>query len=66
MPRELALGGIYVPTLLILFLAAAAAYLVIDWLLARVGAYRWVWHLDLFRLCLFSILFAAAGISVYR
>lgn len=66
MSRELALGGIYVPTLLIMFVAAAAGYLVIDWVLARVGAYRWVWHLDLFRLCMFSILFAAAGMFVYR
>ena len=66
MPRELALGGVYMPTLLILFVATAAAYLVIDRVLARVGAYRWVWHLDLFRLCVFSILFAAAGMFVCR
>ncbi len=66
MPRELALSGIYVPTLLVLFLAAAGFWFVLDRVLARTGAYRWVWHLDLFRLCLFTILFAAAGMWVYR
>ena len=66
MPRELALGGIYVPTLLILFLATAASWFVLDRVLARTGVYRWVWHLDLFRLCLFTVLFAAVGMLVYR
>ena len=66
MAREVVLGGICMPALLVLFLAAAAGYVVLDWFLAHVGAYRWVWHLDLFRLCLFSILFAASGMLVYR
>jgi hypothetical protein len=66
MPRELALGGIYVPTLLVLFLATAGCWFALDRVLARTGLYRWVWHLDLFRLCLFTALFSAAGMSVYR
>jgi protein AaeX len=66
MPRELSFAGIYVPTLFILFLAVAIGYFLLDWMLARVGAYRWVWHVDLFRLCLFTVLFAAAGMLVYR
>ena len=61
MPREMELGGVLFPSLLAAFLAAAALYLLLDWVLARIGFYSRVWHMHLFRLALFSIIFGALG-----
>jgi hypothetical protein len=66
MPREVDLLGIYMPSLLIVLLAAMPVFWIIDGLLARAGCYRRVWHIDLFRLCCFVILFASCGLYLYR
>jgi hypothetical protein len=66
MPRELDFEGILFPTLLAIFIAAAAVYWLLDGLLARAGFYQWVWHASLFRVCLFVGLFSALGLLVYR
>ncbi|MGH8505519.1 MAG: DUF1656 domain-containing protein [Stenotrophobium sp.] len=66
MPREFALAGIYFPTLLALFVGAAAIYWLLDGLLARWGLYRYVWHPPLFRFALFVCLFGSVGLLVYR
>ena len=65
MPRELSLFGIYVPTLLAAFPVAALVYLLLDMALARGGAYRWVWHIDLFRVGLFALIFGVLGLLCY-
>ena len=65
LPRELSLFGIYVPTLLAAFPAATVLYLLFDVVLARSGAYRWVWHIDLFRVGLFALIFGVLGLLCY-
>ena len=66
MPREFALYGILFPTLLVVFIAAAALTWVIDDLLARARLQRYIWHPPLFRLALFVCLFGAAGLVLYH
>ncbi|MBV8666342.1 MAG: DUF1656 domain-containing protein [Burkholderiaceae bacterium] len=66
MPREFALGDIYCPTLLLIFLAALTVNWCLGWLLARFGLNRFVWHPPLFHLALFVCLFAAMALTVYR
>jgi hypothetical protein len=65
MPREIALGGALVPGLLLVFLACLLALWGIDWIVGRLGLYRYVWHPALFRLALFVGLFGAAGLLFY-
>ncbi len=60
MLRELALFGALAPSLLLYFLAAILLFVILDRLIARLGAYRLVWHPPLARfglfLCVFSFL----------
>jgi len=66
MPRELALFGFFVPTLLPLFVAAFTVQWLIDSILGRLGFFSRVWHPALFRLSLLICVFGAAGLAVYR
>jgi hypothetical protein len=66
MPRELDVLGVYVPSLLVALIVTMPIYWLLDGALARAGLYRWVWHIDLFRMCLFIIMFGALGIYLYR
>ena len=66
MPRELDVAGVLFPSLLVALLVAIALYLALDWGLARTRLYRWVWHVHLFRLALFVIIFSALGCCLYR
>nr|WP_170845274.1 DUF1656 domain-containing protein [Chitinasiproducens palmae] len=63
--RESVLFGVYVPTLLLAFIAAAGLSWVLDRILTRVGAYRYLWHPSLFRLSLFACVFGVLGLSIY-
>ncbi|MET0331117.1 MAG: DUF1656 domain-containing protein [Dyella sp.] len=65
MPREIALGDALVPGLLLVFLACLLALWGIDWIVGRLGLYRFVWHPALFRLALFVGLFGVAGLLLY-
>lgn len=65
MPREFALGDIYFPTLLLIFLLAGALNWLLSWLLTRLGLSRYVWHASLFHLALFVCLFASLALLVY-
>ncbi len=65
MPREIHVFGILFPTLLPALGVAGILYVVIDGALARCGAYRWVWHIDLFRVSLFAVLFGLLGNLIY-
>jgi protein AaeX len=65
MPREIDVLGIYFPALMAAFLIMLPVFWVIDGLLARTGCYRWVWHIDIFRLSLFLLLFCSLGIRWY-
>lgn len=65
MPREISFFDAYIPTLLLLVLAAGALALVADRLLVRIGLYSLVWHPALFRVSLFVCLAALLGLYVY-
>lgn len=65
MPREFALGDVYFPTILMLFLAALLLNWGVSWLLAKLGVSRFVWHASLFHLALFVCLFASMALIVY-
>ena len=56
---EFNLGGVFVSSVLVSALIALAAAFVVRRLLARLGAYRFVWHPALFDTALFVILWAA-------
>jgi hypothetical protein len=66
MPREIDILGVYVPSLLIALLATMPVYWLLDVLLAKLGVYRWVWHIDLFRLGVFVVMFTVWGNYLYR
>jgi hypothetical protein len=58
MIKEIDLFGVYLSPMLGFALAAAAALLALRYGLARIGAYRWVWHRPLFDTALYVILLA--------
>jgi hypothetical protein len=66
MPGEIAVADALVPGLLLVFLASMLALWGIDWIVGRLGLYRYVWHPALFRLALFVGLFGAAGLLMFR
>ncbi|MFC3126188.1 DUF1656 domain-containing protein [Pseudoroseomonas globiformis] len=55
MIAEIDLYGIYLPALLVWALLAVPLTALLRRALARLGAYRWVWHRPLFDLALFVI-----------
>jgi hypothetical protein len=61
MPREIAIYGVLLPSLLPIFVGSALLYWVLDTLLARYGAYRRLWHPALVRLSLFIGLFVGVA-----
>ena len=66
LPREIAIHGVYLPTVSLLFVVAAALTWVLDYVLALLGVYRFTWHPSLFRICVFICLFCGMSLSVYR
>lgn len=66
MPREFALGDIYFPTLLLVFLFALVLNWGLSWLLGKLGINRLVWHPSLFHLAVFVCLFAGMALSIYQ
>lgn len=56
---EIVIGGVYLHPLLVAALLAFPAAGAAEWLLARVGAYRFVWHRGLFDVALTIILWGA-------
>jgi protein AaeX len=65
-PREIAVIGAYLPTVLPLFAVGGVATWLIDRLLARSGLYRQVWHPSLFRASLLVCICGGLGLMVYR
>lgn len=65
MPRELAVFGILIPTLLPLFLASLLLQGALDWVLGHAGLYRRLWHPALVRLCLLVCIFSALTLAFY-
>ncbi|MFC3374608.1 DUF1656 domain-containing protein [Rugamonas sp. CCM 8940] len=65
MPRELAIFGVLLPTILPLFLLSLVLQGALDWLLGRFGLYRHLWHPALVRLCLLVCIFGALIGALY-
>lgn len=66
MPREIAVFGVLIPTLLPWFLVSLLLQVALDRMLGAVGFYRAVWHPALVRLCLFASIFGALLLWLYR
>ncbi|WP_134629812.1 DUF1656 domain-containing protein [Pseudomonas aeruginosa] len=66
MPREIAIHGVYMPTLTLLFVIAAALTWGLDRIVASVGLYRFTWHPALFRVSLFACLYGGLSLTIYR
>lgn len=66
MPREIAVFGVLLPTILPLFLASLLIQGALDWLLGLAGAYRHAWHPALVRLCLLACIFGALVGALYQ
>lgn len=62
MPRELAIFGALVPSLLLVFVFSLLLLWLLDWVGGRFGWYRHVWHPALFRLALFVCIFGGLGL----
>lgn len=59
MPRELAVFGVMLPTLLPLFVASLLLQGLLDKLLGHLGVYRAMWHPALVRLSLLTCIFSS-------
>ncbi|NVZ64418.1 DUF1656 domain-containing protein [Pseudomonas gingeri] len=66
MPREIAFHGLYLPAITLLFLIAAGVGWALDRFIASHDLYRFFWHPALLRLSLFSCIFGALALTVYR
>ncbi|MNE53582.1 efflux system membrane protein [compost metagenome] len=66
MPREIALFGVYLPNLTLLFVITLAVGWGIDRLVAWSGLYRHAWHPTLLRVSLFTCLYGALMLYVYH
>jgi hypothetical protein len=65
MPREILVFDALIPTLLLILIASAVLYALLDQLLRDVDWDRYVWHSALFRFSLFVILFSSIGLWWY-
>jgi protein AaeX len=65
MPREIAIGDVFIPGLLVWFLIALVLLLLIDRVIGRFGLYRYVWHPSLFRLALIVCIFGGMALLLY-
>ena len=65
MAREIAVFGILMPSLLLVFVLSLLIHVGIDWLCGHLGVYRYVWHKSLFRLCLLVCIFGVLAVLLY-
>ena len=66
MPREIAVFGVLIPSLVPLFLTAILLQVGLDWLFTESGIYRRLWHPSLVRLCLFVLIFCGLLLWFYQ
>ncbi|MEE9098882.1 DUF1656 domain-containing protein [Pseudomonas nitroreducens] len=59
MPVDIELGGVYLPPLAQALLLALPIFLLLDWVLRRLGVLRLVWHEALFEGALYSCICAS-------
>jgi hypothetical protein len=56
---ELDVGGVFLPTLLVIMVVTYGLFLLVHGLLNRVHFYRLVWHRALFNVALYAVLLGA-------
>jgi len=56
--HEVSIGGVLVSPLVPCLFAAIPVFWVVDYLLRRLGCYRFVWHKDVVRVALFVITYS--------
>lgn len=61
MLREIAVGGLFFPALLLLFILSLALHTILDGVAARYGWYRHLWYPALFRVSVFVCIFSVLG-----
>lgn len=66
MPGDIAVFGVYIPPIVIVFVLGAILTWLLDRVLASTGLYRFVWHLALFRASLLIRICGLLGLAVYR
>ncbi|WP_109512487.1 DUF1656 domain-containing protein [Pseudomonas ovata] len=66
MPREIAIHGLYLPTMSLMLVLALLLAWALDRLLSGLDLYRLFWHPALLRLSLFVCLFSALALPLYR
>jgi len=66
MYREIAFHGVYVPTMTLIFFVAAVLAWALGTLFNGVDLYRFFWHPALLRLSVFTCIFGALALTVYR
>lgn len=63
--REFSVAGVYIPSLMVVFALCVAVTWLLDQGIARLGAYRFIWHPPLFRVSLFTCVLTVAGLALY-
>ncbi|NTV11776.1 MAG: DUF1656 domain-containing protein [Zoogloea sp.] len=62
---DIVIWGVRMPFLLALIITAGALHMVFDRLFAHFGGYAHVWHPGLFRVAVFTLLFAGTGLYFF-
>jgi hypothetical protein len=65
MPRELALGGALVPSLLLVLVLSLIPLWLIDRVSGRLGLYNYVWDPPLFRLAFYVCVFGSIALLLF-
>jgi protein AaeX len=66
MPREIALGGALVPTLIVVLVLSLLPLWLIDQISGRFGLYGRAWHPPLFRIALYVGIFGSVGLLFFQ
>lgn len=65
MPREIALGDAFAPSLVVAFVLSLALFWLLDWVFGRLSLFHRVWHPPLFRLALFVCVFCSTALLLF-
>ena len=69
MPREIALGDAFAPSLVVAFVLSLALFWLLDWVFGRLSGrlnlFHRVWHPPLFRLALFVCVFCSTALLLF-
>ncbi|MBL0708601.1 MAG: DUF1656 domain-containing protein [Sulfurimonas sp.] len=66
MEKIITIGGVQMPALIAIFIAATFVQIVLNYILSSIGFYKYVWHEGLFRTALFVCIFTIPAIYIYQ